>query len=134
MLMRIVPKSLVALISMIMDGSNIKKKDTDEVRQATLNILIGFLTFSQTWPLQQLNSMNQMGLYVPSSCKRIYSPLLPWMTLTTARARQLPKMIFLAQAYHSFKIKLQRLTESCVTKQNYMYTRRYSKEGDTATS
>ena len=36
MLMRIVPKSLVALISMIMDGPNIKKKDTDEVRQATL--------------------------------------------------------------------------------------------------
>ena len=34
----VVPKSLVALISMIMDGPNIKKKDTDEVRQATLSL------------------------------------------------------------------------------------------------
>ena len=33
-----VPKSLIALISMIMDGPNIKKKDTDEVRQATLSL------------------------------------------------------------------------------------------------
>ena len=31
-----VPKSLVALVSMIMDGLNIKKRDTDDIRQATL--------------------------------------------------------------------------------------------------
>jgi hypothetical protein len=33
-----VPKSLVALISMIMDGPNITEKDTNEVRQATLSL------------------------------------------------------------------------------------------------
>ena len=31
-----VPKALVALVSMIMDGLNIKKRDTDDIRQATL--------------------------------------------------------------------------------------------------
>ena len=32
-----VRKSLVALVSMIMDGLNTKKRDTDDVRQATLS-------------------------------------------------------------------------------------------------
>ena len=33
-----VPKSLVALVSMIMDGLNIKKRETGDVRQATLSL------------------------------------------------------------------------------------------------
>ena len=33
-----VPKSLVALIGMVMDGPNIKNKYVDEVRPATLSI------------------------------------------------------------------------------------------------
>ena len=33
-----VPKSLVALVSMIMDGINIKKRETDDVKQATLSL------------------------------------------------------------------------------------------------
>ena len=33
-----VPKSLVALVSMIMDGLTFKKRDTYDVRQATLSL------------------------------------------------------------------------------------------------
>ncbi len=33
-----VPKSLVALVSMILDGPNIARRDGDESRQATLSI------------------------------------------------------------------------------------------------
>ena len=50
-----VPKSLVALISMVMDGPNIKKKDTGEVRQATLS-LAQLLEYNTTVNIGRLHS------------------------------------------------------------------------------
>ena len=50
-----VPKSFVALISMVMDGPNIKKKDTDEVRQATLS-LAQLLEYNTTVNIGRLHS------------------------------------------------------------------------------